>query len=135
MISTIEIKESIGLHLKKRGKSIKDILPEIEMTEAGYYAAIKNNSLKVSTLIKIAEALKFPVVNFLSTQPAAVVSEPSAEYSRNRSLDEAKELEILRSRVKDMERIIRMQDKELEDCQGKLGLKATGKKSGHIRPH
>ncbi|TPE43943.1 helix-turn-helix domain-containing protein [Pontibacter mangrovi] len=46
---------------KSKGITIKSLADQISMTETGYYAAIRNNSLKLTTLYKIAEVLEVPV--------------------------------------------------------------------------
>lgn len=83
----------------------------------------ENVSSKV--LNKIAEVLNIPVTEFLK-EDLSIVNEPTSLYG-----SELKELEILRKRVLDLERIIKMQDKELADCNNKYHevLKKADKKS------
>lgn len=64
-ISTMTIKDTISAIIKEKRLDLKrDILPAIEMTEPGYYSMFRNDSIKVSTLKKIADSLKVPVTSF-----------------------------------------------------------------------
>lgn len=61
----MSLKDSISALIKEKKLDLKrDILPAIEMTEPGYYAMFRNDSIKVSTLKKIAGTLKVPVSAF-----------------------------------------------------------------------
>jgi transcriptional regulator with XRE-family HTH domain len=61
----MNLKERIAHMIKERNLDIKrDLLPKIEMTEQGYHAMFRNDSIKVSTLIKIAECLNVPISAF-----------------------------------------------------------------------
>ncbi|OFY87877.1 MAG: hypothetical protein A3F72_03120 [Bacteroidetes bacterium RIFCSPLOWO2_12_FULL_35_15] len=103
------MKEAIDLYLKKRGKTIKDILPEIGMTEAGYYAAIRNDSMKVITLQKIAKALSVSICQFF-TENDNNLTEPKA--------DSGNDTEI----VKTLKRTIKAQEIAMEAMQVTINM-------------
>lgn len=55
------IVENIKQIAKDKGITIKDLTAKINMTETGFYAAIRNSSLKLEKLIRISEALDMPL--------------------------------------------------------------------------
>lgn len=60
------IKDKIDLLLKDKGKKMPEFLAAIEMSETGYYASIKNSSVKVATLEKAAEFFEVQTAFFFS---------------------------------------------------------------------
>lgn len=59
------INERILLECKAQKVSVKTLAAKVGMTEAGLYRSLKNDSLKVSTLIDIAKNLKIDPVYLL----------------------------------------------------------------------
>jgi len=64
--------EKISVVAKKNGVTTKLIIETISMTENGFYTAIRNKTLKISTLEKIAEYLGVPVSYFFEEQEKSV---------------------------------------------------------------
>lgn len=58
--------------------SLKELLTRIPLSANGYYAAKRNNDIKISTLKKIADLLDTPLEYFLTTSGS--VGEPGAAY-------------------------------------------------------
>jgi len=80
----------------------------MELTEAGFYKAIRNNSLKVSTVEKFTQEVKITLQEFFSN--AAEQSNKAGESLKdNGSKVPVARLEVectlLRERVKDLEKI------------------------------
>jgi transcriptional regulator with XRE-family HTH domain len=57
----MSVKLQIERACKEKGLSIKALAEKIEMTEAGIYAAFRNDSLKVSALKNISAVLNTPI--------------------------------------------------------------------------
>ncbi len=66
------VKMDIGKRIKeiveRKGMKMEHVYNSIEMTNAGFYRMLKNNSFKVSTLIKIADLLEVPIEAFFSDE-------------------------------------------------------------------
>lgn len=71
----VELKENIQIRLRELGKTMKELVAEIEMTEPGIYKMFNNGSMKIKTLIKISEVLNVPVDYFFKKELA-----PKKEY-------------------------------------------------------
>lgn len=68
--------------------NIKDLLPQIPLSANGYYAAKRNNDIKISTLKKIADLLNTPIEYFLGVTTQSLVAEGGAEYkTSNKTLE------------------------------------------------
>lgn len=111
MLNTIKLE--IKQILKRKGKTMKDLCYQIKMTENGLIYAFKNNSLKVSTLQRIAEVLDVPLHNIISPGKAYVLdtkelqkSEEEAEKYLSQISQLQSEVDHLKERMKDKEQII-----------------------------
>ena len=96
------MKDIISTLLKERKMDLrKDMLPYIELTEAGYYAMFRNDSMKVSTLRNIASFLKVPVSTFFieKMDKKSIVSESATKGNKDL------EIEMLKERVSDLKEI------------------------------
>jgi len=60
--------EKIKKVCQDKNISIRDLAKEIGMSFSGLYASLNNDTLKVSTLIQIADVLKMPVINFFGVR-------------------------------------------------------------------
>lgn len=69
--------ETIKQLAQSKGITIKELAEKINMTETGYYASIRNKSMKLEKLLKISEVLGEP----LST----IVAEEKARYTNKQS--------------------------------------------------
>lgn len=69
---------------EEQNVNIKDLLKRIPMSANGYYAAKRNNDIKLSTLNKIAKLLDTPIDYFLGV-PVNAVNESNPEYNTNSS--------------------------------------------------
>jgi DNA-binding Xre family transcriptional regulator len=56
-----------------------DFYAKIDMTSKGYALMVENNSIKVATLQKIADALEVPIGVFFEQGPIMLADEPIAE--------------------------------------------------------
>lgn len=102
------IKSKIDTLLKEKKKKMPDFLEAIEMSENGYYAAIRNESMKIATLEKAADFFGVSTAYFFggpsepknkSTSKAKVVFELDLDDTdilnlklKNRVLEMAKNL-------------------------------------------
>ncbi|NBA76858.1 helix-turn-helix domain-containing protein [Emticicia sp. ODNR4P] len=59
------LKKLIDEARKKKGYSIRNLALKIGMTEAGYYAMLRNNSAKLRILEKLSEELSIPLGTLL----------------------------------------------------------------------
>jgi phage repressor protein C with HTH and peptisase S24 domain len=73
------IEQRIKDFAQQRGVPLKNLASQIEMTETGFYAMIRNKSIKVETLQKISSVLDVPITRFFSDNSEPVsVKEPEA---------------------------------------------------------
>lgn len=59
------LKKLIDDARKKKGYSIRNLALNIGMTEAGYYAMLRNNSAKLKTLERLSDELNIPLAKLL----------------------------------------------------------------------
>jgi hypothetical protein len=121
----------MSVHIGNRAKSLvekyydgnkKEFAKAIELKNENYLFQLFNKEdLSTDLLKRMASVMKISLSTFVDEE-FNVMEDPQAKYSAKNiaAFTEKKELEILRSRVGDMERIIKMQDKELEECRSKL---------------
>ncbi len=64
----IQIRGKIEKMLKQKDISILTLCEKIGITQQGYYSIFKNNSLKISTLEKIAEVLEVDINYFFGNE-------------------------------------------------------------------
>ncbi len=82
----MDIKSKIDALLKEKRMTVKDILSDIDMTETGYYQMLKNHSMKLTTLGKIAAKLEVPIIHFFPDEalPSKAVDR-AAIYNKSKS--------------------------------------------------
>lgn len=68
MITKVNFSMALKIELLKRGKTIKEFANEIKMSEIGLHNAIKKNSTKIETLVKISNALNVDIKTFFKTE-------------------------------------------------------------------
>ncbi len=75
---------------KQKKVSQRDLCKIIGITTVGYSKMIREESIKVSTLEKIAKVLEVPVIYFFTDDvtPTNQVAEPSTPYGTNKLLEE-----------------------------------------------
>ena len=61
--------ENIKHIIHFREREIKDVLSEINISEAAFYKMIRNKSMKISTLEKIADEIRVDVRVFFEETP------------------------------------------------------------------
>ncbi len=83
----MDIKRKIDALLKDKRMTVKDILEDIDMSETGYYQMLKNHSMKITTLEKIAAKLEVPIIYFLETETVTnkKVEDRVAIYRKSKS--------------------------------------------------
>lgn len=96
----VSLKENIHKRLTQLGKTMKELVTDIEMSEPGLYKMFSNGSMKIKTLIKIADVLEMPIEYFFQTKDYSsvtqhqILEEQNAVYhTNNKILDE---LEIIK---------------------------------------
>ena len=98
----------------KSGLNQVDFCEKIGLTKNGYKGALDRNDFKVSTLTAIADFFKVPIVYFFDEENETnigqenIVNEPSVNYGLRREND------ILRDRIKDLEKIIELLENKLK---------------------
>ncbi len=94
--------EKIDKALKNSGITQTEFLKKIGLTRAGYVKALKNRSLKVSTLQKISEALNMPISHFFPGFEARpeTLKEMSQLEQKNRELSET--LQTVKAKLKNI---------------------------------
>jgi len=60
----LQLEKKIKYFAKSKGLNVKELCKRIEITEQGLVYALKNNTLKVETLNKIADVLTLPIMEF-----------------------------------------------------------------------
>ena len=98
----VNLSQQIKKACREQGINIQQLAkrPGVDMSTSGLYAALANNSLKVTTLEAIAKELNMPVAGFFSG------SKPMNEFE-----EQIKNLQI---QLKDRERIAELSDKMLQ---------------------
>ncbi len=76
---------------------LKALAESVGMTEVGFHQAIKNNTLKFDTVIKICEVLEVPPATLLKTE-AAALRESEPDYGMD-------EKEMIKEVLKTVKRI------------------------------
>lgn len=79
-ISDFEIERKIKNRLRQKGITFKDLAAKIEMTEAGLYRTLKNNTIKLDTVNKISSILGLPLTVLLDENLSAIVNEDINNY-------------------------------------------------------
>ncbi len=107
----------IKLYLSQKNMTIKDLATEIDMTEAGFYAMFKNQTLSVKKMEMIAEILGISPCEFFENN-AHHVSEPAPIYGPNQHLSE----KIIETQNK----VIDLLTRELDRCREELKKNDAG---------
>ena len=89
MLKIIEIK--LKNILVERNLTMKEIVAKIDMTENGFAYSLKNDTLKIITLEKIAKILDVPITYFFTEE--GNLQKTEKKYSTSEP-DEMKELRI-----------------------------------------
>lgn len=73
---------------EEQNVNIKELLPRIPLSANGYYAAKRNNDIKISTLKKIADLLDTPIEYFLGVNSIqmSMAAEPGGQYQSTAKL-------------------------------------------------
>jgi hypothetical protein len=111
---------------KKYKGTKKEFSAAIGLKNENYvFQLFHKENLSTKLLSKIGKVLNMEITEIVA-ENMLQVNEPESQYI---TAAEVKELQILRQRVVDLERIIKMQDKEIADCNSKLTetLKLTRK--------
>lgn len=105
---------------EQKNISVKYILAEIDMTAPGYYSAIKNDTLKIRDLEKIAKILGVPVSYFFEENE----SKPLVQNGKNIlnggnhgtiNISEAvHEIELLKNKVASLEELLKSKNEIIE---------------------
>ena len=98
---------------RDKNKSLKQLAADIGMTEAGFFSAIRKDTLSIAKLELCAKALNVDINLFFKDENDNLVSEPPADYSfqkkyynllekYNEKLEEVMELrrELNQARIK-----------------------------------
>jgi transcriptional regulator with XRE-family HTH domain len=105
------LEKNIRLKAKEKNMSIAEIIREIEMSEAGFYRMLENESIKVKTLIKISEVLDTPLTMFFQEPGTTSTYEVTTEISTFGEPDSTK----YRSTIEHQDRIIKMLEEQVRD--------------------
>jgi transcriptional regulator with XRE-family HTH domain len=110
------IERNIRQLTKANGMTLAELAKAIEMTEAGFYKMLSTESMKVKTLIKLAEVLKQPVTDFFEPHAAELrqdssftneVAEPEGVYVIEKD-SLKKQIALLESQIEDKNKIIQL---------------------------
>jgi transcriptional regulator with XRE-family HTH domain len=109
------IERNIRQLTKANGMTLAELAKAIEMTEAGFYKMLSTESMKVKTLIKLAEVLKQPVTDFFEPHAelkqegslANEVAEPEGVYVIEKD-SLKKQIALLESQIEDKNKIIQL---------------------------
>jgi DNA-binding Xre family transcriptional regulator len=80
----------------------------VEMTSVGYATMVKNDTMKLSTLKKIAEVLKTSLADILDEE---MRDESQVDFKTSPAIDEEITAEILDDSISDAEKIIILKDR------------------------
>jgi len=106
--------------------SISKLISEIDMTESGFYAMLRNDSMKIKTLQKIADVLGVSVSYFFSELNHAEVHQNETSGNSDKKQDSlvektvvihdtnSIETEFLKREIDNLRELIRMKDKYIE---------------------
>lgn len=110
------IERNIRQLTKANGMTLAELAKAIEMTEAGFYKMLSTESMKVKTLVKLAEVLKQPVTGFFEPHAAELkqhdfftneVAEPEGVYVIEKD-SLKKQIALLESQIEDKNKIIEL---------------------------
>jgi transcriptional regulator with XRE-family HTH domain len=98
----VNLSQQIKKACREQGINIQQLAkrPGVDMSTSGLYAALANNSLKVTTLEAIANELSMPVESFFAG------SKPMNEFQE--------QIKNLQTQLKDRERIAELSEKMLQ---------------------
>jgi DNA-binding Xre family transcriptional regulator len=131
--------DNIDLKIKKilieKGVSAKELVAKIGMTENGFAYSIKNKTLKLNTLEKIAEVLGVPISSFFveDNSNKGKDSDSNSVYQKSKngnnisSIGDVKinvsdfkhEVEKLEIKIEFLERELKLKDDMIEMLKGK----------------
>ena len=113
----VNIERNIRHLTKAHGMTLAELAKSIEMTEAGFYKMLSTESMKVKTLIKLAEVLKQPVAAFFESNAAEYraesnpypheLAEPEGVYNIEKD-SLKKQIALLESQIEDKNKIIEL---------------------------
>jgi transcriptional regulator with XRE-family HTH domain len=100
--------EKLKGYLSQNGISIKQLCTEIGMTEGGFHQAVKANSFKISTLEKISEYLKVPLVYWLTQDSAIDIKHDQSyllleiKYLTEKIVDQKERIQLMNRLIDDL---------------------------------
>lgn len=81
--------EKLKKTISDKGVTLNDLCNHIELTESGFHAAVKNNSLKIKTIEAIADYLNLPVSYFFDDNSNILDKEPIKKIQKSTKDDSA----------------------------------------------
>jgi len=115
----------------ERGISLIDLAKKIDISPPGLYRSIKNESMKIATMEKIAHALRVPIFDFFTPSLIKAISEPLEEDIRKKE-NEISELKksleycqkakekLIAEKDKLKDKIIEIQEKYIDQGSGSM---------------
>ncbi len=111
--------------------SISKLISEIEMTESGFYAMFRNDSVKIKTLQKIANVLDVEIGYFFGNDEESAqeqnqgsndVEEKASKNVPTESscVELEKELEYLKREMEHLKELVRMKDRYINLIEKQL---------------
>ncbi len=76
----MSIEDKIKQTAQDKEVPLKTLASKIDMTETGFYAMLRNKSIKVETLIKISKVLGVEPASFFSNKPATEVAPSATDF-------------------------------------------------------
>ncbi len=76
----MNIEDKIKHTAQDKEVALKTLASKIDMTETGFYAMLRNKSIKVETLIKISKVLGVEPASFFSNKPATEVAPSTTDF-------------------------------------------------------
>lgn len=99
---------------KEKGLSIEKLAEKIGMSFSTLYYAMDKNSLKVSTLLKISEALEIPIWSFFKDSEQAFASAIQIVEKTKRIIELEKEIEKLKAEIQQKDDLISLKTKFID---------------------
>jgi transcriptional regulator with XRE-family HTH domain len=113
--------EKLKKVVSDKGVTLNDLCQHIDMTESGFHAAVKNNSLKVKTIELIADYLDISVSNFFDENYSNLDTIKKTSKTEKQSLSNnvvekllTEKAELLQEKLQEKERLIQRLEKELD---------------------
>ena len=117
----VNVAEKIKKALFEKGWTQRKLCNEIEMSENGYKKMVENQSWKLETLEKIANALELPLTFFITNEELKFDQSPILESDRNKPGEDSsfgsQVIEKVLEEFRELKSQLSIKDKQIDGLQ------------------